>query len=79
MAYPRFTFKTKPRNGKYVHIVIEDHGNSGFMAQLTRCPAFPDPNNLHGQEIVLNEFPTLEAACDAVNYPYDIIGLPTLK
>ena len=79
MTYPRFSFKTTPRHGRFFHTIIEDHGASGFMAQLTKCPSVPDPNNIHSEEIILDLFPTLEAACEAVNYPYDVAGLPTLK
>ena len=79
MAKPRFTFQTTPRKGRYFHTVIEDHGKSGFMAQLTKCPSVPDPNNLHSETLVLDHYPTLELACDAVNYPYGIAGLPVLR
>lgn len=79
MRKPRFNFKTKPRNGFYSQIIIEDHGKSGFMAQLTRKPACPDPNDLHSTTLVLDHFPSLELACEAVHYPYDLVGLPTLK
>lgn len=79
MAYPRFTFKTTPRHGRFFHTVIEDHGDSGFMAQLTKCPSVPDSNDLHSDILTLVICPTLELACEAVNYPYDIAGLPILK
>lgn len=79
MAKKRFVFKTKPRNGSYVHIIIEDHKEKGFMGQLSRCASCPDPNDLHSETIILDHFPTLELACEAVNYPYDVVGLPVLK
>ena len=75
----RWSFKTKPRNGKVSHFIIENHGESGFLAQLTRCPAIPDPNNLHSDDVVMDLFQTLEEACEALNYPYEIAGLPKLK
>ena len=79
MRKPRFVFKTKPRNGRFFYTVIEDHGKSGFMAQFEMLPSCPDPNDLYGETLVLDHYPTLKDACEAVNYPYDVAGLPVLK
>ena len=76
---PRFSKTTAPnRRGISHHFLIEDHGALGFMAQLV-SGSLPDPNGLHSETIVLDHFPTLEKACDALGYPYDIAGLPILK
>lgn len=74
MKYKRFVLK-----GKKTHMVIEDHGETGFMAQLVLCGGAPDPNDLHSKTIVLDLFPTIEKACDAVHYPRELVGLPILK
>lgn len=79
VAKPRFFFQTKPNRKGIIHtMIIEDHGPKGYMGQLTSGTP-NDPNEIRSVLVVLDHFQSIEDACDAVGFPYELVGLPELN
>ena len=77
--YKSYRLTTRPnRRGIVYTTILEDHGSKGIMAQLTKSVQH-DPMDLHSDTLVLDHYPTIEEACQAVGYPIDIAGLPKLR
>jgi len=64
--------KSRHDIGMQHHFIIEDHGGMGFMAQHTYGPKL-DVNSLRTKTLVLDHFPTVHAACDAMGMPYELL------